>query len=643
MSTEHDRSLMRRKIFPRNLTANAAAVVRGNPANSRPESGVDNTHPGLEFDQRNLDKAFFPGLVFEFQFLHGAKLVAIDRDRFERKLSQDDVDGNIYLYYVLGSFGTEPKRQRLVELHRSDGATDGYEVLRTVRDLEPGRIMVAIATRDPSKLAMLGKGALSFYETLSDPVQYLKDDSKPKPSIFRDPDTGQLLGAILVGNRASYLDGDGMISLDAVPPGDLTRSLCAPWQWDFADCGCHYWAANKPDIVIGPDSSEQTLNFQRVRPARSRGRRKKPETPPILYADWTKRQMTQPQMISGWETLPFVIAERETDRAPPLGAQKIEVKWSREEVVQELKYLASIEHALAVEYLYAYYSLDAPRSLPQNRRVTRREKDLFTAAQVIRSIAVDEMRHLRWVNEALQLLGGGVYLKRATEFKQKKERIRGQFKLLPLTPGRLRFFINIEAPSKVWNQKKKLDGLYTRLLNALCDPESKLKPLLRRQLKEIVKLIIDEGHSHYERFKRIRKLLSRYDKEDYLRVAGGPSARADDPAEINELRALANWNYYLVLKDIEEAFAHQPGTRNDHITDARRAMYNLDDTGEELAARGFGMPFDLSLFDANDAESGVPRVEEALLSLSRSDDARLRRLAHRNLKSFAQKRGDKAR
>jgi len=48
------------KIFPRNLTAKADYIVRGNSSGTRPESGVDNCYPGLEFDQRNLDKSFFP-------------------------------------------------------------------------------------------------------------------------------------------------------------------------------------------------------------------------------------------------------------------------------------------------------------------------------------------------------------------------------------------------------------------------------------------------------------------------------------------------------------------------------------------------------------------------------------------------------
>jgi len=634
--TDEQKNVGHPRIFPRNLTARAAFVVRGNPVNSRPESGVDNTHPGLEFDQRNLDKTFFPGLEFEFQYLHGARLKAIRREQFERpnELTPADATGEIYLYYLYGAFGAQPAAARLVELHRADGSTDGYEVLRTVHDLEPGRIMVVIGTKDPSDLMRLGTGAFAIWQALEDPEQYL--ESQPAPGIFRDPETGRLLAAILVGNRAEYLDTNGMISLAAVPPGDLTRSLCAPWQWDFADCGCHYWAANKPDIVIGSDGDKQTLNFQRARG--SNGTTHDKSVDPRKYADWIEQQMTQPQMISGWESLPFVIAERETDRAPARLPQALQLKWSRETIVREFRYLATIEHALAVEYLYAFYSLKAPLTPPSDT-ADPIVLDIFTAAQVVRSIAVDEMRHFRWVNEALQLLGAELCLERAEEFKRNDtdEQIRGKFELAPLTNERLQFFIDIEAPSKVWNQEEKLDGLYTQLLNALGNPDADLNLQMRRRLREIVKLIIDEGHSHWERFTHVQTLLSRYQPKEYLRVTEGPVERSTDPADVTNLRILADWNYLMVLRDIAEAFLHQPGTRNEHITDARRTMYNLDDTAVELAERGFGMRFKWNVEDLKDPQEKARSVNDALAELNQSSDHRVHRIAQNALRPLVRK------
>src|SRR5215471_17932353 len=67
------------KIFPRNLTARAATLVAGNPVTTRLESGVGNCFPGLEFDHRNLDRRFFPGLVFEFTN-NGAMLLQVAPD-----------------------------------------------------------------------------------------------------------------------------------------------------------------------------------------------------------------------------------------------------------------------------------------------------------------------------------------------------------------------------------------------------------------------------------------------------------------------------------------------------------------------------------------------------------------------------------
>lgn len=623
MSDNFDPTLTKRKIFPRNLTAFASTVVRGNPANARPESGVDNTHPGLEFDQRNLDKSFFPGLVFEFQFLHGARLVEIRQELFTTPvdLGPADTNGDVYLYYVYGAFGLTPDQPRLAELHRTDGRSDGYEVLRTVHDLEPGRIMVVVGTRDSSDLALLGPVAgMEFAAALQDPKSYIRPSSDPpEAKVYRDPATGKLLAAILVGNRADYLDARGVIAAGVVPPGDLTRSLCAPWQWDFADCGCHYWASNKPDIVIGPQKAGdpvlhpdqlQTLNFQR----RDRTTVKPPAT---TYEEWTKDVLTQPEMIRAWETLPFVIAEQETTRAKRPVLITDSRPWTKEEVIDELRYLATIEHALSIEYLYAFYSIFAPRDEPSKDALPK-VRDSFTAAQVVRSIAVDEMRHFRWVNEALKILGADICLERADNFNplNKPNRISGHFQLRPLTKDCLDDFIQVEAPSRSIDQPDKLDGLYTHMLRSLDSGTIGIADAERQRIAEIVKLIIEEGHEHWERFKRVKKLLANHNDEDYLRVRGGPVAPPEDSpykGHIEALQATGNWAYGLILSGIRDAFDDPPKARASHIKGARLTMYSLDDIGQELADHGFGMFFELP-----NAEQQQAALEQAKSSPSPS-------------------------
>ena len=200
----------------------------------------------------------------------------------------------------------------------------GDRVLRTVHDLEPGRIMVVIGAKDPSRLKLLGLAkADEFWAVIKAPAEYVgKKDPPQCPRIYREADTGKLLAAILVGDRADYLDArNGVIGLNVAPPGGLTRTpRCAPWQWDFAYCGCHYWAAQTSQTSSSlPMARAQVLNFQRSRSGMSSwigsGLRNHPTSRPQHTRIGSRGRCPQSAMILDWEKLPFVIAERETDRA----------------------------------------------------------------------------------------------------------------------------------------------------------------------------------------------------------------------------------------------------------------------------------------------------------------------------------------
>jgi hypothetical protein len=49
--------------------------------------------------------------------------------------------------------------------------------------------------------------------------------------------------------RVPALMKNGTISDDLAEPGALTQSLCSPWQADYRECMCFYWAASRPDFV----------------------------------------------------------------------------------------------------------------------------------------------------------------------------------------------------------------------------------------------------------------------------------------------------------------------------------------------------------------------------------------------------------
>ena len=52
-------------------------------------------------------------------------------------------------------------------------------------------------------------------------------------------------------------------------PGELTQGLCSPWQNDFRECSCYYWASARPDFVnvdTTPDGRSTGDNWlQKVR------------------------------------------------------------------------------------------------------------------------------------------------------------------------------------------------------------------------------------------------------------------------------------------------------------------------------------------------------------------------------------------
>jgi hypothetical protein len=45
-------------------------------------------------------------------------------------------------------------------------------------------------------------------------------------------------------------EGDSVAPAEGLlKPGELTQSLCSPWQHDYRECSCYYWPASRPDYV----------------------------------------------------------------------------------------------------------------------------------------------------------------------------------------------------------------------------------------------------------------------------------------------------------------------------------------------------------------------------------------------------------
>lgn len=550
------------KIFPRNLTARADYQVRGNPSNTRLESGVDNCYPGLEFDQRNLDKAFFSGLIFEFHRSDGAILNQI-LPNVAVGLTDADNNPPLYIWALVGRSSTSQSEADPPVFFFN--GLDGLEIWRRIHDLIPGRIAIAIGP-SPGSILTPSLG-------LSRQLDQIYDSGQ---SLLQRDDNGRLQIAVLVGQRAQYVDENGVIDANVYQPGDLTRSLCSPWQYDFRDCGCFYWAASKPDLVTSADGQQPYLNFQR------RDRNLTPE-PSEVSAQWDREQeLDYAELIEGaWNQLPVVLNDRESEQFVPPSAPPVIQLMTRSEVIDELRYLATVEHALCIEYLYAHYSVNAPMRLPEIG-VNEEARRIFAAANEVFMIAIDEMRHLRWVNEALDLMQQAPALGRARSIGRTFNR---PFKLERLTPEQLQWFIDVEKPSQVSGQG--LDGMYVRLLVSI-DQQPEQFPE-RERLLPLIKLIIDEGENHYQRFLSIQQHLAELSADNYLRPLENPQSGT----QLASLQKLSDQNYSVLLGALQVSFVLGDRAGGMVLEQSRRAMFNLHETNHYMASKGVKAKFTL--------------------------------------------------
>ena len=49
--------------------------------------------------------------------------------------------------------------------------------------------------------------------------------------------------------RPFFEGNTAVISKALAEAGELTQGLCSPWQNDYRECSCYYWASARPDFV----------------------------------------------------------------------------------------------------------------------------------------------------------------------------------------------------------------------------------------------------------------------------------------------------------------------------------------------------------------------------------------------------------
>jgi hypothetical protein len=564
---------------PRNRTARAAGAI-GNPASARLSDAVGNCFPGLELDVRNLDGRFFPGLLFRIVAAPVAPLPGTTPNEGGARLVYVDWAGDP----MLPERSPEPWVQALLaQLQGSVGnaLSQGRWYLQW---LEQGG--KRISCLQPDGQPWDGKWVWRFIRSLLPDLPLTiglvnRDAPVPQPEIT------------LSGYRRRYTTPDGVIS-PVYEPGELTQSLCNPWQHDFRDCACYYWASNHPDVVLG--ESARNVDGEPV-----------DSTTALTYLDWLRRDRTpagevavpdtraaaRPDQIDHfeinwrWQELSYVIGGREIGEVykPPV-PDHAKPYASAEEMIDALEnQLAPMEMTLAVEYLYSLYSLRTPAEAPKQVWLTMPD-DLLAVRQSLTLVAVGEMTHLRWVNQLLwELDRCGFYPPGRHYEPVVRHSEHGPIGLQGLHAPALRV-LDVEALDayiRVERPGGRLDTAYARCVATLEDGR------YPRHLYQLAAKIDSDGMQHWERFREMRRTLAVYFQArplPYLRdIRMGTTKEAAAALEAYEtLQAL-----------LREAYAHEAVARfaeaQAAITRARQAMDLLNNEAEALGARGIGIPF----------------------------------------------------
>jgi hypothetical protein len=293
------------RLTPRNLSAQIHYEAKGNPISSRPITSVANCCPGLEVDFRAVWRRLFKGIELrEYDNL----VVRLDPDKATHAVaSRDDA---MTLDKLQG--------KRLLRVFIGD---DEYRMMTEISgpaSSDPdGRILLT-TDMNPAGLAPLEwSNALSRvlpHAGKTVRCDFSKDDGweQQQPVLEKDESRHGEPNYVTfdLEVRPFFEEDSAVISRALAEAGELTQGLCSPWQNDYRECSCYYWASARPDFVnvtIGPDGLSAGDNwFQRERAG---------SYVPDDYADL--RLIMYDELFRGWETLlKFQIGGQDAPESP---------------------------------------------------------------------------------------------------------------------------------------------------------------------------------------------------------------------------------------------------------------------------------------------------------------------------------------
>lgn len=219
-------------ITPRNLTAQLFYAAAGNPVNSRPEMAIGNPTPGLEFDFRAVWRRLFEGIVLS------------EHDNYV--LDADEAHADLKGRRLLWAGG-----RKLVANVVGPSPADPAKTPPVLWEANPNGVFCVEWSNNLTHIVheMQGRHVECHFSCDK------KASVAPQP--WDEDKQDEYVKASL--KVREFFDGDtAVISPKLAKAGELTQGLCSPWQNDFRECSCYYWAASRPDFVNVEPTGEGT-------------------------------------------------------------------------------------------------------------------------------------------------------------------------------------------------------------------------------------------------------------------------------------------------------------------------------------------------------------------------------------------------
>jgi hypothetical protein len=287
------------KLTPRNLSANLSAqvhyVAAGNPVASRPVSSIANCTPGLEFDFRAVWRRVFAGIELrEYDNL----VIKMDPRATNKKLP--DLSGH-RLLAIKGKGMRKPQKMMTQAIGPSPADPDNQSVVLAT-DANPFAVLPLEWSNALAHILRENTGQTVTCYFTKEPVwlQQARWTSEKECKLVE------------LQVRPFFEPGSAVISTELAIPGELTQGLCSPWQNDYRECSCYYWASARPDYVNmepTPSGASKGDNWmQKVR------------TGDYVADDYVdQRLLHYDDLFAGWEErLKFQVGGRDAPKSVPM-------------------------------------------------------------------------------------------------------------------------------------------------------------------------------------------------------------------------------------------------------------------------------------------------------------------------------------